>query len=238
MKYTWATATHVGHVRAGNEDSVYPAADGSGSGPAVVGVADGMGGHAYGEVASRIAIETAAASAESGESVETSVRRGNSAVNAAIEADPKLAGMGTTLTLAVADEAGMLHVGHVGDSRIYLHRLGKLRQLSTDHTLVNELIQRGQLTPAQAESHPRRHMLTNVVGMEEVAIESIEIQLQDGDRLLLCSDGLSGMIPDTAIARVLGSADDPADAAWSLIEAANAAGGIDNTSVVVVDVST
>jgi len=234
LNYTIATATHVGRVRAGNEDAVFPTQDESTAGPVVVAVADGMGGHAAGEVASAIAISSAVG-LEAGSALER-VEAANAAVLAAAAGDVSKAGMGTTLTLAVFWPDGRLEIGHVGDSRAYLLRNDRLTQLTIDHTFVRELIAQGRLAPEDAESHPRRHMLTRTIGMGNVRVDSLDIYLQPADRVLLCSDGLTGLVSDIRIARILTSTPAPADAAWSLIEAANAAGGHDNTTVAVVDV--
>ena len=236
MKYTWATATHVGHVRGGNEDAVAPRDDGVGQGPFVVAIADGMGGAVAGEEASRLAIEAAAGPpADAGVEARDRVVMGNQAVIVATAEDPSLKGMGTTLTLGVFGEDGNLHVGHVGDSRLYLLRDGKMRQITRDHTWVMEMLSRGQLTESQAATHPRRHLLTRVLGMPDVAIDEEEVELEDGDRFLVCSDGLTTMLRDDAIGDILRAAETPSDAAWALVEAANAAGGYDNTTVAVVD---
>jgi protein phosphatase len=236
MKYSWASATHVGHVRKTNEDSVSPTEDGSGPGPLVVAVADGMGGAAAGEVASRLAIEAATSGRPSDPDVQRRVIAGNEAVLDAITDDPQLAGMGTTLTLAVFDTDGTAHFGHVGDSRAYVLRKGSLRQLTHDHTYVMELVARGQLSRADAENHPRRHLLTRVIGMDDLVIDSFAEELEPLDRLLLCSDGLTSMVDDATIASVLREAGSPSEAAWALVERANANGGVDNTTVAVVDV--
>lgn len=238
MKYSWATATHVGHVRAGNEDSVHPDTDGSGEGPLLIAVADGMGGHVAGEIASRVAIEAASAEPADVLTPAERVDAANDAVLEAVRSDASLAGMGTTLTLGIFDEEGTLRIGHVGDSRVYLLRDGYIIQVTTDHTLVSEMVARGQITPIQAQTHPRRHLLTRVIGMAEVTADAVEKPLQPGDRVLLCSDGLTTMVADYQIAEILHSAASPTEAAWSLIEAANAAGGMDNTTVAVVDVAT
>ncbi len=232
MKYTWASATDAGHVREKNEDSVFPETDGHRSGPVVIAVADGMGGAAAGEVASKLAIE--AATGTEGSAGER-IRRGNEAVLEAEAADNTLSGMGTTLTIGLFEADGHLELGHVGDSRTYLLRKGELRQVTRDHTLVGEMVEQGRLTPTQAETHPRRHLLTRVIGMAGVTPDIIEMEIESGDRLLFCSDGLNLMLTDVGIARLLGGAADPSDAAWSLVEAANAAGGLDNVTVVVVD---
>jgi len=235
MKYTWATATHVGHVREQNEDSVAPETDGSAEGPIVVAVADGMGGAAAGEVASRLALEAATAGPASDTDTVRRVSDGNRAVLDAVAADPSRAGMGTTMTLGVFDATGTLHLGHVGDSRGYLLRDGKLNRLTTDHTYVMELVARGQISAEDAATHPRRNLITRVVGMENVAVDHPEIALAPGDRILICSDGLTDMLDDDSIARILGGEASVPGAAWALVEAANAAGGIDNTTVAVVD---
>ncbi len=238
MKYSWATATHVGRVRAGNEDAVHPDTDGSGEGPLLIAVADGMGGHVAGEVASRVAMEAASIEPADVLTPAERVDAANDAVLQAIRDDASLAGMGTTLTLGIFDEDGTLRIGHVGDSRVYLLRDGYITQATTDHTMVNEMVERGQLTPLQAQTHPRRHLVTRVIGMAEVAAEEVERPLLPGDRVLLCSDGLTTMLPDYQIAEILHSAASPTEAAWSLVEAANAAGGMDNITVAVVDVAT
>jgi protein phosphatase len=238
MRYTWASATHVGLIRAGNEDSVRPTTDGSSEEPVVIAVADGMGGAVAGEVASRLAID--AATTEPAESPVTPgdrVRAGNEAVIEAISDDYTLSGMGTTMTLGLFQPGGQLHVGHIGDSRMYLYRNRELKQLTRDHTLVAELVAMGQITEQQAETHPRRHLVTRVIGTETVDVDEFDVELMPGDRVLLCSDGLTEMLRDNRIADILRQADSPSDAAWKLVEAANAAGGNDNTTVAVVDVS-
>ena len=238
MRYTWASATHVGLVRTGNEDSVRPMTDGSAVGPVVIAVADGMGGAVAGEVASRIAIEAAvAAEPDADLTPGDRVRLGNDAVTQAVAEDYTLSGMGTTLTLGLFDVDGTGRFAHIGDSRLYLLRDGELRQLTRDHTLVADLVAMGQITVEEAKTHPRRNLVTRVIGTTEVEVDEFDVALQKGDRLVLCSDGLNSMLHDEEIARLLADAPSPSEAAWSLVEAANAAGGTDNTTVAVVDVS-
>lgn len=237
MRYTWASATDVGHVREQNEDSVHPDVDGHGPGPLVVAVADGMGGAAAGEVASQLAIEAATADDLGELAAGPRVLRGNEAVLDAVRVDGDLIGMGTTLTLGIFHEDGMLELGHVGDTRAYLLRASELRQLTRDHTLVADMVAQGKLTETQAETHPRRHLLTRVIGMEGIISDVMELELIEGDRIMLCSDGLTGMVDDHGIARLMKSAVNPTEAAWLLVEAANTAGGLDNVTVAVVDVS-
>lgn len=235
MRFTIATATHVGRVRDGNEDAVYPAEDETTVGPVIVAVADGMGGHAAGEIASATAISAAVADGDG--SAVARVEAANTAVLAAAAEDTSRSGMGTTLTLAIFWPDGRLEIGHVGDSRAYLLRNERLTQLTIDHTFVRELIAQGRLAPEEAATHPRRHMLTRTIGMREVRVDSLDIHLQPGDRVMLCSDGLTGMVTDARVARILTRTPSPTGAVWSLVEAANAAGGLDNTTVAVVDVA-
>ena len=238
MRFTWASATHVGLVRTGNEDAVRPTTDGSGEEPVVIAVADGMGGAVAGEVASRLAIEAALAEQPATESEPGErVRRANQAVVEAVEADYTLSGMGTTLTLALFLPTGVAQIAHIGDSRMYLYRNDELRQITRDHTLVADLVALGQITAEQAETHPRRNLVTRVIGAPDAEPDELEVPLVKGDRVVLCSDGLNSMLRDAEIAEILGRSESPSEAAWSLVEAANAAGGTDNTTVAVVDVS-
>lgn len=131
----------------------------------------------------------------------------------------------------------MLRMGHIGDSRAYLLRNGELKQLTTDHTFVADLVAGGYISEEDARIHPRRHIVTQSIGMHEVEIDRIEEQLEPGDRVLLCTDGLTGMVDDATVGRLLVESHSPSEAAWALIDAANAAGGHDNTTVAVVDVS-
>jgi protein phosphatase len=218
---------------------VRPANDGSTEEPVVIAVADGMGGAVAGEIASRVAIEAALAQEPTNDLTPGDrVRNGNAAVVEAVAADFELSGMGTTLTLGLFLATGTLRVAHIGDSRLYLYRDDDLRQLTRDHTLVAELVAMGQITPEEAQTHPRRHLVTRVIGTPVVEVDEFDIELEPGDRLVFCSDGLNAMLRDHEIAAKLAEASSPSEAAWSLVEAANAAGGTDNTTVAVVDVST
>ena len=237
MNYVWGTGTDTGRVRTGNEDSLFPTTSGRSSGPEVLMVADGMGGAVGGEVASRLAVE-AASEHDAGGSIEPAERvlAGNEAVVGASLEDPKLSGMGTTMTLVELHPEGKADFAHVGDSRAYLMRDGTLERLTTDHTLINNLIELGKLTEAEAENHPHRHLLTRVLGLGPVEIDSFSLQLEEGDRILLCSDGLTTMVSDFAIEQILAAGEGVEPTAWALIEQANMAGGVDNTTVVVIDV--
>lgn len=234
MKYLWATATHQGMVRQNNEDAVYPENSGESEGPAVLIVADGMGGHVAGEVASRLAVNAAA-------SIDLDpadrVAAGNRAIREEVAREPSLEGMGTTMTLVSLEEDGVARFGHVGDSRAYRLRKGELTQLTEDHTVATELATLGQIPAEEVDSHPQRHMLTRTLGLTRfINVDEPEVELEPGDRLLLCSDGLTEMVAGDEIAEALG-AGTADDAAWRLVELANEGGGVDNISVVVVDVT-
>jgi protein phosphatase len=224
-------ATHVGQVRTGNEDAYLLE-------PPMYAVADGMGGHRGGEVASQLALTTIAESFRKGAvPFADQVQAANRAVFERAGADRNLAGMGTTLTAAVI-QGDLAHLVHVGDSRAYLLRAGALRQLTDDHTLVNRMVKAGEITAAEAEVHPHRNVLVRALGTEpDVPLDEQDVGLLDGDRLLLCSDGLTGMLTEEQIQAILGSTDGaPQEAADRLVLAANRAGGVDNITVVVLDV--
>jgi protein phosphatase len=218
-------------VRPGNEDAVLVTDD-----VRLVAVADGMGGHQAGEVASATAITALRDGVAQGDSIEDAITRANEAVVGTAARDLSLRGMGTTLTAGVLDGSTLL-IGHVGDSRAYLLRAGELRQVTTDHSVIAELIAAGELTEADALVDPRRAMITRALGIDTtVEVDVLEVDLEPGDRLLLCSDGLTTMVRDPAIAEILASEDDRQRAADELVEAANLAGGADNITVVVADV--
>jgi protein phosphatase len=234
MTLQWASLTDVGRVRDHNEDSVWPEAGaGTTDTPLVAAIADGMGGHAGGEIASRTAIETAVGV---GGSASVRVQAANLAVIDTAARQPRLAGMGTTLTVAIVAEDGTTDIAHVGDSRAYRVHDGRLEQITTDHSYVAEMIDAGRLTPEEASVHPYRSVVTRAIGLDPgVDVDTHQVILEEGDRLMLCSDGLTSMLDDAAVAQVLAGHDDPAAAVAALIEAANLAGGADNISVVVVD---
>ena len=233
MKYVWGSATHQGMVRQNNEDSLYPDRSGESDGPAVLMVADGMGGHIAGEVASRLAINAAASSElDPGDRVAAA----NRAIREEVARRPDLQGMGTTLTLVELTPDGKARFGHVGDSRAYLLRDGELKQLTEDHTVAAEYVALGQLSAEEAVDHPQSHMLTRCLGLTRfVNVDEFDLDLRTRDRLLLCSDGLNSMVAPDGISESLtgGTAE---EAAWKLVEVANKAGGHDNTSVIVIDV--
>ncbi|UVS76727.1 PP2C family serine/threonine-protein phosphatase [Actinokineospora sp. UTMC 2448] len=228
-------ATDVGVVRAGNEDS-HLVADG------VYVVADGMGGHAAGEVASEVAVAVAkglVGRTVKPEDVRAAVLEANAAVLAAARRDPVHRGMGTTLTgLCLADFRGTPHwvVFNVGDSRVYRHVDGTLTQLTTDHTELAELVQAGDISPEEAVGHPLGNVLTRAIGMTPAPEPDLDVfPVAPPERFLICSDGLTLEVPETAIAGVLADTDDPGAAAERLVTMAVDAGGRDNVTAVVVD---
>ncbi len=232
MRYVWATATHKGMVRDNNEDSVFPNSSGEETDAALLIVADGMGGHVAGEVASRLAVN-AAASTEVDPADR--VAAGNRAIREEVARDPGLEGMGTTMTLLSIDGARAT-IGHVGDSRAYLLRDNDFSQLTEDHTVAAEYVALGQLSPEEAASHPQRHMLTRTLGLTRfVNVDLFEFEVEMGDRILVCSDGLTEMVSEPDIARILATEKTPDEVVWELVEMANDAGGVDNITVVVLE---
>ncbi len=230
MRVVVGVATDIGRVRERNEDSYLVE-------PPLYAVADGMGGARGGAVASSLALDTVEELFRGGKaSLAEMIRSANRAVFERSISDRKVSGMGTTLTATTVDEQGA-HLGHVGDSRAYLLRAGALRQLTDDHTLVNRMVKAGEITPQEAGTHPHRNVLTRSIGTEpEVVVDENDVPLIDGDRLLLCSDGLTGMVTEPQIQAISETTPDPQEAADRLIKAANRAGGIDNITVVILDI--
>jgi serine/threonine protein phosphatase PrpC len=237
MRLVFAAATDVGRMRKNNEDSYL-------SSQPVAAVADGMGGHSAGEVASAIAIEELAALRDRGpwanetdatDDLKQAILRANRRIREMAARDRKLNGMGTTL-VALLEDGDMVHVANVGDSRGYLLRQGELSQVTVDHSLVQELVDDGRLSPEDAERHPQRSVITRALGIDpEVEFDLFTYKLQVGDRLLLCSDGLSDVVEPAQIRKVLLKVPSAQRAARELVSVANANGGPDNITVIVVD---
>ena len=232
------SASDVGRVRTGNEDAFVAE-------PLVIGVADGMGGHQAGEVASAIAVRTLldrlGHGAPSVEAAQAAVVEANTAIFNGAHKNAGQRGMGTTLTamivLADKDPVRRFVLLNVGDSRTYLLRGGRLRRVTIDHSYVQELVSTGHITEVEARSHPRRNIVTRALGIEAtVRVDTWVLPFVKGDRYLLCSDGLVDEVEDREIAKVMTSNRDPQRAAQALVDVANSHGGRDNTTVVVVDV--
>ncbi len=237
-----AVRTDVGRTPAINEDCAFVDTD-----LGLLMVADGMGGHAAGEVASAIAVDVItsflreALSNEDGKPEPVGIRsllfqtiaRANRAIQVQAAADSALTGMGTTIVLALS-RGGLLHIAHVGDSRAYLMRAGALRQLTRDHSVVAEMIRAGEITPKQARVHRLRNILSSCLGGEDVPQVDVQaVPWGNGDYLLLCSDGLNNMVEDRDIEKMLASCGaDLEHACEALVKAANSKGGTDNISVI------
>jgi serine/threonine protein phosphatase PrpC len=225
-----AYATDTGRQRSANEDSVFVRA------PLFV-IADGMGGARAGEVASKTVVDAfdrPLPEAPPERVLRETIEGANRTVYSLANKDPNLSGMGTTTTAAILDEGSdEVAIGHVGDSRAYRLRRGKLERLTRDHSLVEEMRRKGQLTEAQAEDHPQRSIITRSVGPEpEVEVDLQTVPAQAGDIFLLCSDGLTTMLDDEHVERLLNRATSMPNAVRALVDEANRAGGRDNISVI------
>lgn len=227
----YASRTEVGNVREHNEDSFLARS------PLFV-VADGMGGHEAGEVASEIAINTMAEhmpQAPDAKALAQAVRLANEAVLRGAEDGTGRPGMGTTMTAAAifGDE---VVIAQVGDSRAYLVHDGALQRITRDHSLVADLVEQGRITEEEARYHPQRSVITRALGSDpNMEPDTYRLRVESGDRLMLCSDGLSSMIEDAAIEAIMLDNPDPQEACDALVDEALAAGGLDNVTVVVVD---
>ncbi|MDP2182089.1 MAG: Stp1/IreP family PP2C-type Ser/Thr phosphatase [Actinomycetota bacterium] len=228
----YAGLSDVGRVRTHNEDAVLLS-------PPLYAVADGLGGHLAGEVASTLAIETLLQHAPlraDAKALGRAARTANKAVlEAARDADAR-SGMGTTLTAALV-EGTRIAVAHVGDSRAYVLHNERLERITEDHSMVADMIRAGTLTEEESRTHPNRSVITRALGSDpNMYADTFEVDASPGDRLILCSDGLTSMLTDPQIAEIVNSYRDPEVAVRSLIDAANAAGGTDNISVIVVEI--
>lgn len=229
----FGSRTDVGCVRDHNEDSLVAT-------PPLFAIADGMGGHAAGEVASEIAVATLlqyAPEHPDSEALTRAVEKANREIIRASHDGRGREGMGTTLTAAML-EGERIIIAQIGDSRAYLLHRGNLQQITRDHSLMADMIEAGRLTPEEARVHPQRSVITRALGNDEQVCPDIyEINAEAGDRLLLCSDGLSGMVRNEIIERTMRTIQDPQRCASQLVNDAIAAGGHDNVTVIVVDVA-
>ncbi|MDR1635673.1 MAG: protein phosphatase 2C domain-containing protein [Bifidobacteriaceae bacterium] len=233
----YAVRSDIGLTRANNQDSAY-------AGPHLLVVADGMGGHAGGDIASSVAIahlapldEETPTSDQAAETLEAAVEAAHDELLERVEEDQELAGLGTTITTLLRS-GDRLILGHIGDSRAYLLRDGQLEQVTTDHTFVQYLVDTGKLEPGQAEHHPQRSLLLRVLGDVELSggLDISVRKAEPGDRWLLCSDGLSGVVSQATLQRTLVEEADPDQCADLLIELALRGGGPDNVTCILADV--
>jgi PPM family protein phosphatase len=232
MRIRVGVATDVGRVRERNEDAFLVQ-------DPVFAVADGMGGHRGGNVASTLALETLGSfrlpDQGAAEALVEDIKKANDRVMEQGESNRDLRGMGTTLTAVVREDA-KAHIAHVGDSRAYLMRDNNLQQLTLDHTLVQQMVAEGRISPEEAGHHPQRSILTRALGVEDgLDVDVLTMDVHPGDRVLLCTDGLTSLIEDDSIRRVLDEEPDPQSAADRLVREANNAGGDDNITVIVLD---
>ncbi|MCX5332836.1 MULTISPECIES: Stp1/IreP family PP2C-type Ser/Thr phosphatase [unclassified Streptomyces] len=235
LSLRFAAGSHKGMIREGNEDSGY-------AGPRLLAIADGMGGAAAGEVASSEAISTIVAldddvpGSDVLTSLGTAVQRANDQLRSLVEEDPQLEGMGTTLT-ALLWTGQRLGLVHVGDSRAYLLRDGVLTQITQDHTWVQRLVDEGRITEEEATTHPQRSLLMRALGSGEHVEPDLSIrEVRAGDRYLICSDGLSGVVSHQTLEDTLASYQGPQETVQELIQLALRGGGPDNITVIVADV--
>lgn len=222
-----ASASDVGRVRSDNQDRDLLA-------PPLIAVADGMGGHLGGGTAAAMAVDALRAVGQATDPTVLldALTGANRAIARAAADDPDLTGMGTTATAALL-ESGILYLVHVGDSRAYLIRGGRIIQVTEDHSVVAEMVRRGTLSADAAENHPARHVITRALGVDaEVQIDALRVDLEPGDVVLLCTDGLSGPVDDGEILVAVEEATALQDAAEALVRMANEAGGPDNVTVV------
>jgi protein phosphatase len=254
MRLNVAGSTDVGLKRTQNEDAFLLLPE-----EQLYCVADGMGGHASGEVAARLAVEEMAeffrmtgrddeatwpwredpARRHDENRVLTGVKLANLRIFERASSDERLRGMGTTLVCAHFERgAGAVIVGHVGDSRAYLWRGGALRQLTEDHSLLNDYLKARRLTPEEVESFPHKNVIVRALGMKDtVEVDLVRLPLQEGDVVLLCCDGLSGMVSDEQLGELIRQHQGDLKAATqAMVDAANAAGGIDNITCVLAQV--
>jgi len=234
-----AAASHVGRIRASNQDSGY-------AGTHLFMVADGMGGHAGGDVASSLATQAVTAVADerfdsitvAQDALVEAVKNSAQELSDAVRSHPDLQGMGTTVSALIRYDDKVV-IAHIGDSRIYLFRKKKLEQITTDHTFVQKLVETGRITAEEATVHPRRNVLMRVLGDFDTNpdVDTVILETEPGDRWILCSDGLCGYVSDDAVAQILRETPDAAEASNRLVEAALDRGAPDNVTVVIAGVN-
>ncbi|MBA2767712.1 MAG: Stp1/IreP family PP2C-type Ser/Thr phosphatase, partial [Sporichthyaceae bacterium] len=231
----YAARSDTGLIRSANEDSGY-------AGPRLLVVADGVGGHAAGEVASSVAVASLSVLDEDSpggdllQRLSSAVGTANNHLRDMVAGDPDLKGMGTTLT-ALLRAGSRFGLVHVGDSRCYLLRDGRLQQITHDHTFVQTLVDEGRITAAEADNHPQRNLITNSLdGREDIDLDLSVRETRPGDRYLLCSDGLSGVVSEDTLRDTLAEEADPDVACERLVELALKGGGPDNVTAIVADV--
>jgi protein phosphatase len=241
LRLAIAGTTHVGRVRQLNQDA-FDRFEDPDRGEILLVVADGLGGHRGGEVASRMAVGALGqivreARGDPEERLESAATRANELVFEASNRDPELKGMGTTVVALLIRDGGPCYVAHAGDSRLYCLRGERLEVLTEDHSVVALMVREGLIRPEEARDHPKRNQIIRALGVQrEIELDIAPIELEPGDRYLLCSDGLHGMLPDDDLQRILARAPDVDTAVAWLVDAANQAGGTDNITALLMRV--
>ena len=233
--------THTGRRRETNQDYMFASETAIGMLPNLFLVADGMGGHAAGEFASRFTVERVVeyiGGASPGELVavlKEAAIYANRLLFMEAEADAEKRGMGTTLVAAVCD-GDQLHVANIGDSRLYVIGGGNIRQITRDHSLVEEMVRLGEMDKAHARFHPDKNVITRAIGvMSDVSVDFFETVVEPGDIILMCSDGLTNMVDDAQIAQIVSKPAGLEEKAKKLVDSANENGGADNITVVLIE---
>ena len=235
--------TDIGSKRKVNQDNIYNKDDNIGLLSNLYIVADGMGGHKAGDYASRECVNSVVGYIEEHTEcytpislLENAIESANNNINEQSNNNPELEGMGTTIVAATIVDNTM-YVANVGDSRLYLIRDDKIEQITEDHSLVEEMVKRGEITPTDARMHPNKNIITRALGAnKDVMVDFFEIEVDKSDRVLLCSDGLTNMVEEQEIADVVNYSDDMEKTVKKLVQKANQYGGKDNISVVLVEI--
>ncbi len=235
------SVTDVGQARRDNQDYVFASLQPIGNLPNLFVVADGMGGHNAGDYASRCAVQTIVEDAEKNMSfnpikiVRHAIEKANEQIVKDSHENPDLYGMGTTV-VAVTIVGNYAYVANVGDSRLYLADKEELQQITRDHSWVAEMVRRGEITKEEAQTHPEKNIITRAVGTsEEIIIDFFDVELEEENKILMCTDGLSNMVEDAEIHNILVSANDIKESAMELVNRANENGGTDNISVIIIE---
>lgn len=235
------SVTDVGQKRRENQDYVYASEQPIGNLPNLFVVADGMGGHNAGDFASRCAVSVMAESAKKDMSfnpikiIRHAIETANEQVLMQAELDPQKAGMGTTMVV-VTVVGHYAYVANVGDSRLYVSDSHELAQITRDHSWIAEMVRRGEISKEEARSHPDKNIITRAVGTgPTVKIDFFDVELEEGNRILMCSDGLSNMVEDDTMQEILSSSNNIEESAEKLVALANENGGRDNISVIIIE---
>lgn len=233
--------TNIGKKRKLNQDFVYTSEQPVGNLPNVFIVADGMGGHKAGDYASKVTVETMVAEIAASRETETvailehAIRTANALIRKRAAESPDLEGMGTTVVAATC-KGDILQVANVGDSRLYVANSKEIRQITRDHSLVEEMVRMGGIDREEARNHPDKNIITRAVGADDVVKpDFFTVKLDAGDMILMCTDGLTNMLEDEEIRMILDGARDMVEKAEELVKAANENGGRDNISVILID---